>query len=1120
MSSFLPLGTLDSIFSPVVGLNVAAMATIAAVALGTSGGIRSSKARDGHFVDFGGADRQEECDGTMIVTVAGMVCEQAQTHAIFTGVDVFPDDHTCAAYGPKNEGVVTVRKAIDADGVGDDARRRLALDLASTAADAVRRNCEGSWVPLHPAPGRWLRVEDISVDTLFGVRLRVFLSLVGMREAIEGSSSGPSLAVMLDATDPSSTDPNVVRGIGRAALASFAATCAAQLVAACTAGDSGDASEHRSHFRLSPRHELRHVVRFVGRPDGGGGETLVAEGAVRTIAALRSLSTFAVFNGAAKVGRKSVAFASTPAHIREANADANDAIDIPAFLARRLGRASSASGGVPRAALDRLIAPSVKYVIPVARGNPWGHRLMGFDIERATWSVFAMSATPSRFGWSTTPTGSDMSRRPFVPTKQQDDAEEEEPHGAADPVAADPVATDPVVAMAADPGAAADPSVVVVSPGSTHRSRGSIKDHFDSVDTLLFAPSHVDDASAIVYVLGDLDGVDTLLFALLSHLRLIEVVGNNNELRWLGAPNVYVVQCGDQIDSKRVRDRTKRADLRPELDLHVLLLTDYLTSISGGHFVSIVGNHEWMNVYGDFRYVHVDHADLDRATYFRRDNILGLALRRRKIMFRVNSAIFTHAGLTNEAVPTEYAENGNLDGLIDAVNNTLAHEPFVFDSNIAEMVNDYGVEDINKMAGGALDDFDDDGFDDDDDEDFDDADADAPSNVASQQEQLDEVALKLWFGTVWDPERRGGLKESRRKPTDIMTPRGVLWTRWLKPSVLIRDVDGRIDIVPRAFKDVVCVQVTGHNKNTDYPGRMEMVVEKSDNRHGNRMLLTNDEIAMRPLEPGERALVMTDTMPIGDLDSTNLAIALRYLEIRWTPSTGGNMLMPVLSAKRFECSGNSQANTCPRIALGGVLGAMRRVKEGASLWLDTDPADQQVLAHIAKVREFVAGANEKLVGAARAFGTWLPAPPPKPAAGVEVWWWLDTKRYAGNPIVVAARRAVAVQEQMRLLVRACKRVLTWFAQTERYASPKDGPSLSDAISAKDDARTTAAFAKTAIDLWNTAAASDTTQPHPPRPVGTGIDAERDAWDEEFLGLVKWILAAIELEHAIRNTRRV
>ena len=84
-----------------------------------------------------------------------------------------------------------------------------------------------------------------------------------------------------------------------------------------------------------------------------------------------------------------------------------------------------------------------------------------------------------------------------------------------------------------------------------------------------------------------------------------------NDIEWTGN-NTHIVQVGDQIDRIRPTnwDKNQVAIGNTSRDegssLHIFYLLWYLNMIAktvGGRVISLMGNHEFMNVDGDFRYV-------------------------------------------------------------------------------------------------------------------------------------------------------------------------------------------------------------------------------------------------------------------------------------------------------------------------------------------------------------------------------------------------------------------------------------------------------------------------------------------------------------------------------------
>lgn len=110
-----------------------------------------------------------------------------------------------------------------------------------------------------------------------------------------------------------------------------------------------------------------------------------------------------------------------------------------------------------------------------------------------------------------------------------------------------------------------------------------------------------------IIVIGDIHGDFKILR---ESLKLANVIDSNDE--WIGK-NTIVVQVGDQIDRCRYNKNTKIICNKPGAtiddegnDWNIL---NYMTAlhnkakITGGAVYSLIGNHEIMNVNGDFRYV-------------------------------------------------------------------------------------------------------------------------------------------------------------------------------------------------------------------------------------------------------------------------------------------------------------------------------------------------------------------------------------------------------------------------------------------------------------------------------------------------------------------------------------
>lgn len=125
----------------------------------------------------------------------------------------------------------------------------------------------------------------------------------------------------------------------------------------------------------------------------------------------------------------------------------------------------------------------------------------------------------------------------------------------------------------------------------------------------------------------------------------------NTHLEWIAEPrDTIVIQLGDQIDSlSRGPSETQWENL---CDVEMIHLADRLDSIArlqGGRVLSLLGNHELMNVTGDFTYV--SSASQQRLPLHRRQQMfrpggsIAKILAKRNVVLKVGSMLFCHAGL-------------------------------------------------------------------------------------------------------------------------------------------------------------------------------------------------------------------------------------------------------------------------------------------------------------------------------------------------------------------------------------------------------------------------------------------------------------------------------------------
>jgi hypothetical protein len=162
-------------------------------------------------------------------------------------------------------------------------------------------------------------------------------------------------------------------------------------------------------------------------------------------------------------------------------------------------------------------------------------------------------------------------------------------------------------------------------------------------------------------VIGDIHGDISRLCSCLYMAKII-----NRNLEWIAEPaNTVVVQMGDQLDS--LSRNLETPEWEQIGDCTLLDFTDKLDIIAknkGGRFISMIGNHELMNVLGSFEYV--SKFSLDKSGGFKNRHRMfspggkyAEILAKRPVVQKIGRLLFCHAGL--------------LPSHIQAVNNNLSN---------------------------------------------------------------------------------------------------------------------------------------------------------------------------------------------------------------------------------------------------------------------------------------------------------------------------------------------------------------------------------------------------------------------------------------------------------------
>ena len=175
-------------------------------------------------------------------------------------------------------------------------------------------------------------------------------------------------------------------------------------------------------------------------------------------------------------------------------------------------------------------------------------------------------------------------------------------------------------------------------------------------------------APSKIVVIGDLHGDWNATINSLKTANLIkDVPGDENKKKWIGKDTI-VVQLGDQIDRCRLDKgpchlpgSTKNDEASDIKILQFFTNLHNQASKHGGAVYSILGNHEYMNVVGNFSYVSRENlldfskdgsikSGIDNRTdAFAPGNYLANFLAcTRKVVMVIGKNLFIHAGIVPE----------------------------------------------------------------------------------------------------------------------------------------------------------------------------------------------------------------------------------------------------------------------------------------------------------------------------------------------------------------------------------------------------------------------------------------------------------------------------------------
>ena len=186
-----------------------------------------------------------------------------------------------------------------------------------------------------------------------------------------------------------------------------------------------------------------------------------------------------------------------------------------------------------------------------------------------------------------------------------------------------------------------------------------------------------------IIVIGDIHGDIRRFKNILIDANII-----NNDLEWIAnPPETIILQLGDQIDSL---NRLTTENWEVLKDYEMIYFTEQLNMIArskGGYCISLIGNHELMNIIGDFSYVSQNSSSDLRKNLFKPKGSLALILAKRPLIFKIGDLLFCHAKLDITHLNILKKYNKNLMYLNTIWKNYLENEKFnIEDKEIIDAV--------------------------------------------------------------------------------------------------------------------------------------------------------------------------------------------------------------------------------------------------------------------------------------------------------------------------------------------------------------------------------------------------------------------------------------------------
>ncbi len=165
------------------------------------------------------------------------------------------------------------------------------------------------------------------------------------------------------------------------------------------------------------------------------------------------------------------------------------------------------------------------------------------------------------------------------------------------------------------------------------------KEIIPSLDSVFFADK--------ILVMSDIEGNFSAFYELLISAGVIDLNAD-----WIFG-NGHLAILGDMVDRGEFVDES----------LLLLYKLEYQAFKNGGRVHYLLGNHEFMLLSGDLRYVHDKYKKLASAykttvdSLYNENSLLGRWIRSKKVIMKINKELFVHAGISPELTDLSFSLN-------------------------------------------------------------------------------------------------------------------------------------------------------------------------------------------------------------------------------------------------------------------------------------------------------------------------------------------------------------------------------------------------------------------------------------------------------------------------------